>query len=291
MTGKYTMDYWETVAGPKWVHSQAPLDALLAPFAEPLQPVISNHGTGHIIDVGCGCGATTLLARETAPDARITALDVSRPMLDLAKSRVRTSGDTQTRFIHGDASAHPIEPGSVDLLISRFGLMFFSDPVAAFAHMGRWLSPGGTMSFMVWGAPADNHWLADPLAALAHHLPDPTAPGTGPGPFAFASADHRAEVFGAAGLKVLAAESVIRPVIIDGTIEQRMGFYAERGPILAALEASTPEQAEAIHADLRAWVESVSVAERITLQAAAVHITLRTAATTSAAETDPSASR
>jgi SAM-dependent methyltransferase len=269
-------EYWNSVAGPRWVESQEQLDGLLLPYAEHLRSTLAAFDGRHIADIGCGCGATTLLARQAAPRADILAVDVSEPMLRHAESRARACGDVHTRFLHADASQHPVEPATVDLLISRFGVMFFTDPIAAFSHLRSWLTPEGQMSFVVWGTPDRNGWLTDGTRALAPLIgPTPEPDLTVPGPFSLSIADRRAEVFGRAGLTVESTVELDAPMSIPGSVDDILGFYLQRGPVAAALAQADSSHKDHLLDALRDWVASVHHNGAVTRPALALHLTLR----------------
>ncbi len=277
MTVEMTAEYWDKIAGPQWVASQARMDPILAPFAEALRPFCAAQGVRRIVDIGCGCGASTLVAREAAPAAEILGVDVSGPMLAVAKERLAACGDTSSRFVHADAAAHPVEPGSVDLIVSRFGVMFFPDPSAAFSHLRGWLSPTGQMVLMVWAGPEHNPWLSDIARSLRHLLDAPPPVSDGPGPFSLSDATRRAAIFAAAGLDVIAEDPISPSLSISGSVDELVGFYCERGPLAAALHDADSERRAAILAGVRAWVEAHIHDGAVTLPSLAIRLVLRPA--------------
>lgn len=175
--------YWNGEGGAHWVSQQAHTDAMLAPVAEAIVNQAAPQPHERVLDVGCGCGSTALML---APRVRhVTGLDISEPMLALA--RARGAGLANAEFIAADAAAFTAaEP--YDLLFSRFGVMFFGDPVAAFANLRRAVRPGGRLAFVCWRPISENPWMQVPLhAAYAAGVPRLPKPGPeDPGPFAFA---------------------------------------------------------------------------------------------------------
>lgn len=267
-------EYWDEIAGPAWVADQKNLDATLAPYAHTLEGALSSVNDGRIVDVGCGCGATTLLARKCAPRAEILGLDVSRPMLALAEQRARGSGDDATCFVRGDAAEHAVEAGTVDLVISRFGVMFFADPAAAFAHMREWLAPGAKMVVVVWAERGENPWMTEMVGVLARHFELPASDPNAPGPFALGHPDRRRAVWAGAGLRVTEETSLTSPVRVRGDLETVTSFYAERGPLATALREAEPKTKAAAMASLRARVGELHDGDGISLPAHALRITL-----------------
>ena len=180
--------YWNGPGGQNWIDLQDLQDALLAPVSDRLfaaaRPAAGERG----IDIGCGCGETTLrLAAQTGPAGRALGLDISEPMVARARERAAQMGLT-AQFLVADATAQDLSAEAADLMISRFGVMFFADPALSFANMRRALKPGGRLVFACWREAKQNPWLIVPLRATMKHAPPlPEAPPDAPGPFAFAS--------------------------------------------------------------------------------------------------------
>lgn len=275
-------DYWKRLAGPRWAADQARMDTILAPYAVALEPALSVPAGATLVDVGCGCGATTLLAQRLSSGAHVIGLDVSEPMLEVAQRRARdgasTAGQEPTvRFLCGDAATEPIAPGSVLRIVSRFGVMFFSDPVAAFSHMRGWLAPEGRMVFMVWGTPADNPWLFGVMQAIAPHVDVPAPEPHAPGPMSLSLPERRREVFHGAGLVIEEEQDVTSPVRVPGSVEDAVDFYQGRGPVGAALAAADESARLAALAALRRHVAALHDGTGISQPAHAIRVTLRAA--------------
>ncbi len=192
------IEYWNGGGGERWVAQQAHTDAMLAAVAE---RAIAHSGAAsgeRVIDVGCGCGATTLLlADRVGAQGSVLGLDVSAPLLSVA--RRRSADRPNVSWLEGDAATVAL-PGGMDLLFSRFGVMFFGDPVSAFAHLRTALRPGGRLVFACWRSLDENGWMKVPLAAAYQHVPKvPKLEPGEPGPFAFADPGHVARILAAAG--------------------------------------------------------------------------------------------
>lgn len=193
-------EYWNGPAAQRWVAEQEALDAMLRPYSREGIEALALAPGHAVLDVGCGCGATSLaLADSVGKDGTVIGLDVSAPMLEQAKRRGH--GRANLAFHLGDAATFALEPGRFDRLFSRFGVMFFEDPTAAFANLRRALRNGARLSFVCWQPLVSNAWAKLPLDAVANVLgrPDP-APADAPGPFAFGDADRVKRILGAAGL-------------------------------------------------------------------------------------------
>jgi SAM-dependent methyltransferase len=200
--------YWNGAGGDHWVRRQELTDLVLAPVAEVVLGRASARPGEHVVDIGCGCGATTLvLADAVQPGGRLVAADVSEPML--ARARQRIGDRPGVGYVCADAATHGFEPRWADLLFSRFGVMFFGDPVAAFANMRQGLKPGGRTVFACWRKPAENPWMMLPLQAAYLHVPKlPKQDPDDPGPFSFGDPDRVRRILGAAGFTDVALEPV-----------------------------------------------------------------------------------
>jgi len=178
---------WNGPSGHAWVDEQELLDRLYLPFQELLLEAILAAAPQSVLDVGCGTGSTTLAyARGLDRGARVTGIDISEPMLTAAKARAAAAGVSAT-FVRADAQTHAFEPASVDMIVSRFGVMFFADPIAAFANLRRAARPLARLHAIAWRSPAENPFMTEAERAAAPLLPDlpPRRPDL-PGQFAFA---------------------------------------------------------------------------------------------------------
>jgi SAM-dependent methyltransferase len=200
--------YWNGAGGDHWVRRQELTDLVLAPVAEVVLARAAARPGEHVIDIGCGCGATTLmLAEAIQPGGALVAADVSEPMLGRARERIGERPGID--YVCADATTHRFAPGWADLLFSRFGVMFFGDPVAAFANMRRGLKPGGRTVFACWRKPAENPWMMLPLQAAYLHVPKlPKQDPDDPGPFSFGDAGRVTRILTEAGFTDIALEPV-----------------------------------------------------------------------------------
>ena len=238
------IEYWNEQAGPKWVTLQALIDEQLAPLGRRAMERAAIVPGERILDVGCGCGQTTLeLARRTGRGGAVTGIDISAVMLDRARALARDAEES-LRFEQADAQTHAFPPAAYDLLFSRFGVMFFADPPAAFANLWRALRPGGRLAFVCWRALPENPWMAVPLAAALQHIPPPSmlAPDA-PGPFAFADPERVRGILAQAGFGGTSMEPLDETVTIGGggDLERTVQFLLQMGPTAAALREAGPE--------------------------------------------------
>ena len=156
--------YWNGPNGQRWTDRQASQDVLLAPVSQLLIDRIGPKAGDRIVDIGCGCGATSIaLAGRVAPNGLVLSVDISAPMLERARQLAPKA--LPLDFVQADATVYPFEPGSFDLLVSRFGVMFFADPVLSFANLRKALRTKGRVVFACWREPKENPWMMAPLQA------------------------------------------------------------------------------------------------------------------------------
>lgn len=251
VTNSDQIDYWNTENGEKWVRNQAGLDRMFLAVSDRLMALSNPQAGEAAIDVGCGTGATTMaLAEALRASGRALGIDVSAPMLTLARDRAARAGLAQVTYLEADAQTHAFEPDALDLLVSRFGVMFFEDPVAAFANLGRAMKPGGRLCFLCWAPLAGNPWFAVPRAAAIARMgkaPPPADPRE-PGPLAFAERDYVLEVLRAAGWSACNVEEEEIHLSTDASLEEVAGLTSNLGPAVRIVRAfdGGPADLEAI---------------------------------------------
>ncbi len=245
--------YWNDRAAVTWTAFQDRIDAVFAPLtAIALDEAAPAEGE-RALDIGCGCGATALeLARRVGPAGHVLGLDVSEPMAARARERIAAAGLRQAEIRVSDASATVFSQPDADLLFSRFGVMFFADPAAAFANLRRAMRPGGRLLCAAWRPMADNSWFSVPLEAARFVVPPqpPTEPDA-PGPFAFADADRVRRILADAGWARIGLERQDVPMRLagPGQIEEATEFATRVGPLARALADAEPDiQLRARHA-------------------------------------------
>jgi len=191
--------FWNGPAVMRWITKQEQMDAALAPVADATIKLAAVRPGEKVLDIGCGSGATAIaLAHLVGESGHVTGIDVSKPMIDLA--RRRAAGMTNIDLRLADAAAPDASLPPVDLLFSRFGVMFFGDPVAAFANLRRTLRPGGRLVFASWRPLAENPWMLVPLQAVLPLVPPMPRPDPNdPGPFAFGDPERVTRILTAAG--------------------------------------------------------------------------------------------
>ena len=247
------VEFWNGVGGKRWAAAQKQMDAVLAPFAEVLLDAAELPSAGVVVDVGCGCGATTLMVKDRAPGATAIGVDVSGPMLEVAREQAAMRG-LDVRFDQADAATASVGKGQVDRVISRFGMMFFDDPLAAFTNFHHWLRPDGLMVTLVWDAIEHNPWLTSLLQIVRRHFEAPAPPPDAPGPFSLSNSAKLDAMLQEAGFKAITQRSVNIPMRVEGSIDEVLAFFRDRGPVLTAIEELDELTRDVLLADIRSFV-------------------------------------
>ena len=222
--------YWREAGGANWADNIERTEAILAHLNPILLEAAAVKAGERILDVGCGGGVTSRLLAEAAGDAgRVTGLDISAPILERARTRFGDTGNPE--WILADAATHDFGGGQFDLLCSRFGVMFFSDPIRAFGNLGRALTATGRLAYLCWQTPDKNPWMTRPVAALAEVVPPEGTPPepTAPGPFSMGEEAVIREILEQSGF--VAPEIISRELMMNmGTMREALTFYSRNGP-------------------------------------------------------------
>ncbi|MEV6328729.1 class I SAM-dependent methyltransferase [Streptomyces sp. NPDC051909] len=232
---------WNGPEGAHWARHQDRWNAVNEGFDEPLLTAAGIADGHRTLDIGCGAGQTTVLAaRRAAPTGRALGLDLSGPMLAEARARAAREGVAGAVFVQGDAQTHPLEAGAFDAAISRYGVMFFADPEAAFRNIARALRPGGRLAFVCPAEPELNDWLVA-MTSLRELLPvgDLGTPGR-PGMFSLSAPDRIHAVLTAAGLTGIAVDRADAHGNWGADAEDAAAFLLRSGPGQHAMEQVDP---------------------------------------------------
>jgi SAM-dependent methyltransferase len=267
------IEYWSGKAGEKWVDGQQKLDEMLEPFGNAAMDAAQVGLGERVIDVGCGCGATSLeLGRRVSLLGSVMGIDISGLMLNRAGERAAQESAANLTFAMADASTYRFERESADLVFSRFGVMFFRNPVEAFANLRAALKPTGRLAFVCWRSLDRNAWVKVPRDAALKHVPAPApAAPDEPGPFAFADSDRVTGILRDAGFRGIVMEPHEIKVHNEGSLDEVVRHVTELGPtsrLLAEVEDDVRKTAiaeirealrshhdgEAIHMDAATWI-------------------------------------
>jgi ubiquinone/menaquinone biosynthesis C-methylase UbiE len=230
-----TATQWTGTATCAWVESQALLDRVLQPYEDILVAAVSAAGAGHVLDIGCGTGSTTrALARLLGHAGRCLGNDISEQMIEAARVLAEREG-SRASFICADAQTHAFEPAAFDMIVSRFGTMFFDDSVLAFANLRRAAKSNGELQFIAWRGPQENPFMTAAERAAAPLLPNlPARKPDEAGQFAFADASRVRAILEKSGWR----EIDLKPIDVPCTLpESELAGYATRfGPVGRALQ-------------------------------------------------------
>lgn len=260
--------YWNEAGGSVWVEMQDRFDQMTAPFSRQTVSALAPKAGERLLDIGCGSGGSTLeLARLVGPGGQLLGIDISAPMLGLARRRATEAGLDNVRFVEADAQTTKLEPHAFDGLFSRFGVMFFDNPAGAFTNLHGALKPGGRLAFVCWRAMAENGWAAVPLAAALPHLPPLPSPVPGaPGAFAFADPDRIRDILGRAGFSGIAIAPFDTKAGV-GDLDETVALALRSGPVGGVLREH-PDRRDTVAEAVRRALAPHQTADGVVLDAA-----------------------
>jgi SAM-dependent methyltransferase len=249
--------FWNEAAGPEWVRLEREFDIALAPFGDELLRRAAPSPGDHVLDVGCGFGTTTLaLARAVGPEGRVMGADISAPLLERARARGAEAGAANIIWREADVQDAALPAAHFDLVVSRFAVMFFDDPVAAFHNLLTAAKPGGRLVFLCWQPPDRNPWFTFPAEVMGPFITiQPPPPGAGP--FSFGDRARVREVVSGAGWADVTVDGFEAEVVQGGGGDaDAVVHHFVRGTVAAALDAAPePSRTAAVDA-LRAAVSA-----------------------------------
>jgi SAM-dependent methyltransferase len=248
---------WNGVAGRAWVDTRELLDHILAPMEQLLLKAVRSGSNARVLDVGCGTGATTLAAaRQLGAAGQAVGVDLSAPMIDAARERARQEGSTAT-FVCADAQSYAFEGNRFDVILSRFGVMFFDDPVQAFENLRSAADDGAALRLLVWRGPRENPFMTTAERAAAPLLPQiPPRQPDAPGQFAFADDQRVRHILEQSGWGAIE----IRPVDVACSLPESdlIPYVTRFGPLGRVLhEADEAARARIVETVRRAFDEFV----------------------------------
>lgn len=259
--------YWNGPGGRHWTDRQQLQDIVLGPVSEVLINRANVRAGEAVIDVGCGCGATSFdLLKKVGPTGHIVGVDISEPML--GRARELAPANAPVEFVLADATVHPFAPASADVLFSRFGVMFFAQPSNSFANMRKALRPNGRLAFACWRTPRDNPWMMLGLQEAYKHVPKlPEVKPDDPGPFSFASEERVLHILGQAGFTSIEMERIDLSLdIATGRgLESAIETVLAIGPTSRALDGQPPDKIQAATQSIRAVLATHQQGETVPL--------------------------
>lgn len=274
------IDYWNGQAGQNWINENQLTDIMYEPFGNKAVERAEPASGEHILDIGCGCGTTTLeLAKLVAPGGAITALDVSSVMLDVARKKTEAAV-VPVNFLNADAETCALDPETYDVMFSQFGVMFFANPSAAFANFHRALKPGGRIAFVCWRGPERNPFMMVPFNAVRSFMPElaPPNPDAPASPLSFESKEKVGGLLDEAGfVDVLFEPFETDASMGEGSLEECTRFVIAfaGGTVGAVIRGAGEENTAAIVNTLQAGLAPYHAENRIKLGASAWIISAR----------------
>ena len=232
------LEYWNSKVGEEWARQADLMDRMLQPLTEPALDLLALGPGERVLDIGCGAGATTLAAASYVGDGQAVGVDISKPLLELARRRASARG-VHAHFVEADVAIAPLRDAPFDAAFSRFGVMFFDDTAAAFAKIRAALNPGGRIVFICWRTFAENGWSRAPLAALQPILKAPIAPAdpNAPGPFRLQDPEEIKSMLAASGWRDVSIMPWDGEVLVGGggDADSAAAFLLKIGPCARAI--------------------------------------------------------
>jgi len=257
------VDFWNEVLVPKSVKYKHILVDGLTHHSEAIFPSLPVKAGDSVLDVGCGFGDTAIkLARIVGPKGRVVGVDCCEAFLDYGRKDAAAAGLDNVTFVEGDVLTMPFKP-EYDFVFSRFGTMFFSNPVAGLRNMRTALKPGGIMTHIVWRERADNPWLSMAKNVVLRFLPPPgdDALTCGPGPFSMSGQEMVTKMMEVAGYRDVTFERVDAPVLVGRTVKDAIDFQLAIGPAGEVFREAGPS-AETKRAEIEAALADAIAAQK-----------------------------
>ncbi|PZQ56693.1 MAG: methyltransferase domain-containing protein [Novosphingobium pentaromativorans] len=250
MAEAYKVSDWSGANGAHWVSNQVRLDAMLDVFGTEALAAAAPREGERVLDIGCGAGASSFaLAAKVGASGHVLGVDISAPLLERARLIAPTGAPLA--FELADAGEAALPHAAFDLLFSRFGVMFFADPTAAFTHMRKALKPGGRLAFVCWRGATENDWVRLPMGAIKGMIPDvPPSDPEAPGPFSFGDQARIERILAAAGFTDIAVLPFDHDIPFghgntrEAALDDAVAMAFEVGPLSRAL-ADQPQEIRA----------------------------------------------
>jgi SAM-dependent methyltransferase len=265
------IEFWNSAATRAWADQYARMDRAVAALTKELLDLAAPQPGERVLDIGCGPGTTVLeLAKHVGPGGHVLGADVSEPSVARARERIAAAGLRHAEVIVADASVHPFPPDSFELTFSRFGIMFFSDPVAAFANVRRAMKPGGRLTLAV--PPGKREAVAErPTRAVRHLLPPIPTPGPEePGPFSWADPARVHRILEGAGFREVSLTPLDPVIQLAGPAgeAEAADFVMAMGPLMRVLPSLSAAQRENVRATLEVYFKGHATPQGVVLPAA-----------------------
>ena len=243
MRNEGQINFWNGEAGSNWAHRTEAVDAMFGELTAAILEAAGIVSGDHVLDLGCGGGGIAIeAAHQAGLLGSVTAIDVSEPLISVARSRA-ASANVDIGFVMGDAAVYPFAEETYDVLVSRMGAMFFDDPRDVFRSLRRALKPGGRISLGVWQEPRRNPWAMAPISAVRKFVEIPPRPGPeDPGPFSFANPERVNSIFEFAQFADITLRPFEYPLLMGGSVEEAIEYLLEIGPLAEPMRQTSGDR-------------------------------------------------
>ena len=241
-TNQEQKEFWNDLKGQIWVEMQPRIDGMLAPFDEQTMQTLELRSGERVLEIGSGTGTSSLgLLQRIGPSGSLLAVDLSRIMLNRAVERAEDAGASNAKFVEADAQLHDFPAGFFDAAYSRFGIMFFEDPVTAFRNIRSALKPGARLAFVCWADRQENSWISYPARVARQFLELPDAPPEGaPGMFSMEKEGRIRDILQDAGWSGISVEVFETENLIGSDVEDAADFISKMGPMSEPFAKAEP---------------------------------------------------
>ena len=240
-------DFWSGKGGDYWVEKQSEMDIMLNPLGEKALTKLDLKSNSEVLDIGCGCGATTLEIAKQVSEGTVTGLDISVPMLDKAESEASIQGIANVDFKVVDVQVDQLASEKYDYVYSRFGVMFFDDPYEAFKNIFSSIKEGGELSFVCWQDPSLNPWQSLSVQVIRGYLDMPSPPPRSPGPFAFHEKDYVKEILEKSGFSNISFDDNQEDITMFSgkSLQEASEDYLAINPVVTEMLKDSPDDLKA----------------------------------------------
>ena len=240
-------DFWSGKGGDYWVEKQSEMDIMLNPLGEKALAKLDLKSNSEVLDIGCGCGATTLEIAKKVSEGTVTGLDISVPMLDKAESEAGIQGIANVDFKVVDVQVDQLASEKYDYVYSRFGVMFFDDPYEAFKNIFSSIKEGGELSFVCWQDPSLNPWQSLSVQVIRGYLDMPSPPPRSPGPFAFHEKDYVKEILEKSGFSNISFDDNQEDITMFSgkSLQEASEDYLAINPVVTEMLKDSPDDLKA----------------------------------------------